>query len=95
VSKRTYIFARHALQRMAERNISREVVEHVVEEGETIHDYPDDTPYRIPVALSWGGVMSALCILWQQMLKPLAKRSSLLYTNLPDIWNKDCRSKEA
>lgn len=35
----------HALARMLERGISREIVQRVLLTGEVIEDYPDDLPY--------------------------------------------------
>lgn len=39
------IFRVHAIQRMFQRRISVEDVEHVLSSGETIEEYPDDSPY--------------------------------------------------
>ena len=38
------IFSEHALVKMAERGISPEMVEQVIEKGEVIKTYPDDKP---------------------------------------------------
>ena len=38
-------YRRHAVQRMFERKISAEEVRYVLETGEVIEEYPDDTPY--------------------------------------------------
>ena len=35
----------HAVQRMFERKVSIEEVRYVLETGEVIEEYPDDTPY--------------------------------------------------
>ncbi len=35
----------HAVQRMFERKVSVEEVRYVLETGEVIEEYPDDTPY--------------------------------------------------
>jgi hypothetical protein len=45
---------RHALERMMERGISREIIKKVLLTGELIEDYPDDTPY--PSALFLGRI---------------------------------------
>lgn len=45
---------RHALERMMEREISRDIVKEVLLSGELIEDYPDDKPY--PSALFLGRV---------------------------------------
>jgi len=45
---------KHALERMLQRGIGREMVKKVLMAGEVIEDYPDDTPY--PSALFLGFV---------------------------------------
>ncbi|MBI4680032.1 MAG: DUF4258 domain-containing protein [Nitrospirae bacterium] len=44
---------RHALERMMEREISREAVKQVLLSGEIIEDYPDDKPYPSALFLGW------------------------------------------
>ena len=46
-------FRIHAIQRMFERQISPEDVRSVVESGETIQEYRDDTPYPSRLVLGW------------------------------------------
>jgi hypothetical protein len=46
-------FRVHAIQRMFERQISPEDIRSVVESGETIQKYPDDTPYPSRLILGW------------------------------------------
>jgi hypothetical protein len=38
-------YTRHALEKMFARRISPDIVELVVKTGETVEDYPDDTPF--------------------------------------------------
>lgn len=45
MSHRILKYSRHALQRMFERDISREEVIETVEKGEVIESYPEDHPY--------------------------------------------------
>ena len=47
------VFRTHALRRMFERRISVDDVRLVVTEGETIEEYPDDTPYPSRLVLGW------------------------------------------
>jgi len=47
------IFRLYALQRLAERNITREVVESVLRSGEVIESYPNDFPYPSKLMLGW------------------------------------------
>ncbi len=43
----------HAVQRMFERKISAEEIRYVLETGEVIEEYPDDTPYPSRLILGW------------------------------------------
>ena len=45
------VFRVHALQRMFERSISIEEVRHVLVQGETIEEYPSDSPYPSSLVL--------------------------------------------
>jgi hypothetical protein len=49
------IFRVHAVQRMAERSVTVDDVRAVLTHGETIEDYPDDTPYPSRLVLGWVG----------------------------------------
>jgi hypothetical protein len=47
------IYRVHALQRMFERGVTAEDVRIVIEYGEIIEAYPDDTPYPSQLILGW------------------------------------------
>jgi hypothetical protein len=47
------VFRVHALQRMFERGISVDDVRQVLAIGETIEDYPEDTPFPSRLVLGW------------------------------------------
>ena len=49
------IFRVHALQRMFQRGIGAEDVQHVLVTGKTIERYPDDRPYPSRLVLGWLG----------------------------------------
>lgn len=49
------IYRVHAVQRMAQRNISAAEVRHVLTTGRVIEDYPNDTPYPSYLMLGWIG----------------------------------------
>ncbi len=51
---RSLIFSGHAVRRMFERSISPEDVRAIVESGEVIADYPDDTPYPSRLMLGFA-----------------------------------------
>lgn len=45
----------HAVQRMFRRNITEQDVRRVLERGEVVENYPDDTPYPSQLLLGWSG----------------------------------------
>ncbi len=49
------VFRAHAIQRMAQRQISVASVRQVLATGEVIEDYPSDTPYPSQLMLGWSG----------------------------------------
>ena len=49
------IFRWHAVRRMFERGLSVEDLRAVLTSGETIADYPDDTPYPSRLVLGFQG----------------------------------------
>jgi hypothetical protein len=49
------IFRVHAFRRMFQRNISEEDVRCVLDNGEVIENYSDDTPYPSRLVLGWRG----------------------------------------
>lgn len=49
------LFRVHAIRRMAERDISVVDVRRVLEGGEVIETYPEDTPFPSRLVLGWIG----------------------------------------
>ena len=47
------IFRTHAIQRMFQRRVDEKDVRSVLETGEIIEVYPDDTPYPSRLILGW------------------------------------------
>jgi hypothetical protein len=47
------VFRIHAVQRMSHRGISEGDVREILTTGETIEEYPDDTPYASRLVLGW------------------------------------------
>jgi hypothetical protein len=52
---RRVIFRVHAIQRMFKRGIREEEVIAVLQRGETIEEYPEDSPYPSRLMLGWQG----------------------------------------
>ena len=55
MSPERLVFRVHALRRMFQRQIGVEDVRRVLTTGETIEDYPEDTPYPSRLMLGWCG----------------------------------------
>src|SRR5689334_17271561 len=51
--RRRLIFRMHATRRMFERRVGVEEIRRVVEAGDIVEDYPDDTPYPSRLLLGW------------------------------------------
>lgn len=54
-NKINYIFRLHAVKRMFQRGIDENEVKDIVEQGETIEEYPDDLPFPSRLVLGWSG----------------------------------------
>ncbi|VVB69521.1 Uncharacterised protein [uncultured archaeon] len=82
----------HAVQRMFERKISAEEVRHILETGEVIEEYPDDTPY--PSRLIMGcykdriiHVVAANNFIDEEIIVVT------VYEPDPSEWDRDCRKR--
>ena len=53
MSKERITYRLHAVKRMFERRISADEVRYVLETGEAIEEYPDDTPYPSRLIMGW------------------------------------------
>jgi len=53
MSKERITYRLHAVKRMFERKISADEVRYVLETGEAIEEYPDDTPYPSRLIMGW------------------------------------------
>lgn len=49
------VFRVHAIQRMFQRGVDNEQVRQVLENGEVIENYPEDSPYPSRLVLGWAG----------------------------------------
>lgn len=87
------VFRVHAVQRMFERNISRDDVRAVLATGDVIHEYPDDAPYPSRLILGWRG---------ERPLHVVAADNHVAHETIiitvyqpdPDQWEPDFRSKK-
>lgn len=49
------IFSVHAVKRMFNRRVTSHEVRKVIEEGHTIEEYPNDSPYPSRLIMGWNG----------------------------------------
>ncbi len=49
------VFRVHAVRRMFQRNIGVAEVRRILETGEVIESYPEDTPYPSRLLMGWSG----------------------------------------
>lgn len=61
------VFRIHAIQRMFNRQISDEHVRYVLKTGETIENYPTDSPYPSKLILGWIGTRPIHVVLAENM----------------------------
>lgn len=82
------LFRVHALQRMFQRGVTVEDVRHVLATGETIEEYPDDTPY--PSRLVLGRVGSRpLHVVFAENQPSQEIIVVTVYEPDPDRWDSD------
>jgi hypothetical protein len=86
------VFRAHALQRMFERGISVEEVWAVVEVGETIITYSDDTPYPSRLVLGKPGRRS-LRVVYADNLPAHEIIVMTAYEPDPQQWEPDFRRR--
>ena len=87
------VFRVHAIQRMFQRGISMDEVRQVVENGETIGSYPDDTPN--PSRLILGRDNSrVLHVVAADDEKAAQTFLMSLYEPSPTLWNQEFRRRQ-
>lgn len=87
-------YTRHALEKMFTRRISPDAVELVVKTGETVEDYPDDTPF--PSCLLFGFVQGdPIHVVLAK--NPLTGSCSVVTTYIPNSakWERDFKTRRA
>ena len=85
-------FRLHAVQRMFERKITAEEVRYVLETGEVIEEYPDDTPYPSRLIL---GCLKGRLIHVVAANNSIDKETIVIAVYEPDHseWDPDCRER--
>ena len=88
------IFRAHAIQRMFQRSVTVEDVRQVLATGETIENYPDDTPYPSRLVLGRQGSRPLHVVVAENR----AMREIIVVTVYepdPDRWGSDFRRRRA
>jgi len=87
------VFRVHAIQRMFERRIMEEDVREVVENGETIEHYPEDSPYPSRLILGWQGSRPIHVV-----VADLKEQNELIVVTVyepdPALWQPDFRRRK-
>lgn len=87
------MFRIHAIQRMFERRINDVDIRNVLVNGETIEDYPDDTPYPSRLVLGWSGTRPLHIVIADN-----AKDSECIIVTVyqpdPEQWNSDFKRRK-
>lgn len=87
------VFRVHAIQRMFERQISAEDVRGVLAAGETIEQYPNDTPY--PSRLVLGGRQNRpIHVVVADNIEGSELIVITVYEPDPALWEPDFRRKK-
>lgn len=88
------VFRVHAVERMFQQQISGEDVRRVLEDGEVINSYPDDTPYPSRLVLGRSG-SRPIHVVAADDLEGKVTFVVTAYEPDPDLWDPDFRRKRA
>lgn len=86
----------HAHERCFQRGISRDEIRNVLETGETIREYPDDTPLPSYLVLGWvEGGERPLHVVAADDEREDVTYVITVYEPDPDLWTDDFRQKQS
>lgn len=85
----------HAHERSFQRSISRDEIRHVLETGEIIREYPNDTPLPSHLVLGWveGGDRPIHVVAADDEDEDVTYAITV-YEPDPDLWTDDFREKQ-
>ena len=86
------IYRIHAVQRMFQRFIDTKDVRFAIENGETIENYPEDTPYPSRLILGWSS-QRPIHIVIAENLPDEELIVITVYEPDPDLWEADFRAR--
>lgn len=87
------VFRVHAIQRMYQRNITELEVRYVIATGETVEDYPADTPYPSRLLLGWQD-NRPLHVVVADNFDEMENVVITAYEPDPDIWEGDFKRRK-
>jgi hypothetical protein len=86
------IYRTPAIKRMFERRVSEADIQAILRTGETIEDYPDDTPYPSRLVLGWCD-RRPLHVVVADDLTGGNWIVITVYEPDPDLWERDFRKR--
>lgn len=86
------VFRVHAIKRMFQRRISKDDVRQVLETGETIETYPQDTPYPSRLVLGWRQTRP-LHVVTADNADTGETIVITTYEPDPEEWERDCKTR--
>lgn len=93
MKSRHITFRVHAIKRMFQRKISEKEVRHVVETGETIETYPEDSPHPSRLVLGWFGARP-LHVVVADNLEDEETVVITVYEPREDEWEEDLKRRK-
>ena len=87
------IYQRHAVERMAQRGIREEDIEHVLLTGEIIEVYAHDTPYPSELLLGWRDARPIHLVVATDT-EHQRKIVITVYVPDPNKWNADFKRRK-
>ena len=87
------LYQLHAIERMSQRKIREEDVEHIILAGEVIAEYPNDTPYPSKQLLGWRNAKPLHVVVATDNVN---QRKFVITTYIPDSnkWKEDFRRRK-
>ena len=85
-------FSRHAIERIFARGIRPEAVERIVNEGEAIASYPDDTLFPSVVVLGFDGGRPVHVVVARDSTTRLCHVVTV-YRPDPEVWSDDFKTR--
>jgi len=92
MSRRQLRFSRHALERMFERQITPEVVEQIIGDGQVIAEYPDDKPYPSRLMLGFDDERP-VHVVYAEDIESMTGYIVTAYIPNANLWNDDFQTR--